>query len=81
VYSEKKSNQSIIAGTAGYAFEPYANYWNKYKSIYEDVCNDNDLVYTDTVIFGSGDEVRHSEHNRGVSGNYRVCISGWLGDD
>ena len=31
-YSEKKSNQSIIAGTAGYAFEPYANYWNKYKS-------------------------------------------------
>ena len=31
-YSEKKSNQSIIAGTAGYAFEPYASYWNKYKS-------------------------------------------------
>tara|TARA_R100000995_G_scaffold58692_1_gene29479 strand:+ start:3520 stop:5610 length:2091 start_codon:yes stop_codon:yes gene_type:complete len=31
-YSEKKSNQSIIAGTAGYAFEPYANYWNKYKT-------------------------------------------------
>ena len=31
-YSERKSNQSIIAGTAGYAFEPYANYWNKYKT-------------------------------------------------
>lgn len=61
-------------------FSPDYN-WNKYKSIYEDVCNDNDLVYTDTVIFGLGDEVRHSEHNRGVSGNYRVCISGWLGDD
>ena len=30
-YSERKTNQSIIAGTAGYAFEPYASYWKKYK--------------------------------------------------
>ena len=31
-YKEKRANQSIIAGTAGYEFEPYAAYWKKYKS-------------------------------------------------
>tara|TARA_R110002051_G_scaffold26358_3_gene63527 strand:- start:6514 stop:8592 length:2079 start_codon:yes stop_codon:yes gene_type:complete len=31
-YKEKRANQSIIAGTAGYEFEPYASYWKKYKS-------------------------------------------------
>ena len=31
-YGDRKGNQSIISGTAGYAFEPYANYWKKYKS-------------------------------------------------
>ena len=60
-------------------FSPDYN-WNKYRSQYEDVCHNNDLVWTDTVIFGLGDEVRHKEFNRGVSGNYRVCISEYLGD-
>ena len=32
VYKEKRANQSIISGTAGYEFEPYASYWKKYKS-------------------------------------------------
>ena len=58
-------------------FSPDYN-WEKFKSAYEDVCHENDLVWTDTVIFGLGDDVRHSEFNRGVSGNYRVCISEWL---
>ena len=31
-YKDRKANQSIIAGTAGYDFEPYAEYWKKYKS-------------------------------------------------
>jgi hypothetical protein len=31
-YRDRRSNQSIIAGTAGYDFEPYADYWKKYKS-------------------------------------------------
>jgi len=31
-YKDRKGNQSIIAGTAGYDFEPYAEYWKKYKS-------------------------------------------------
>jgi hypothetical protein len=39
------------------------------------------LVHTDTVIFGLGDETRHSEFNRGVHGNYRVCVSEWIADD
>ena len=55
--------------------------WEKYRSIYEDVCEQQGLVYTDTVIFGLGDETRHSEFNRGVHGNYRVCVSEWIADD
>ena len=61
------------------AFSPDYN-WQKYKDQYEQVCNDNDLVYTDTVIFGLGDKTRHAEFNRGIPNNYRVCVSGWLND-
>lgn len=61
-------------------FSPDYN-WQKYKSAYEDVCEENNLVYTDTVIFGLGDDIRHAEFNRGVSGNYRVCVSEWLADE
>ena len=43
-----------------------------------DICHEQDLVWTDTVIFGLGDDVRHKDFNRGVNGNYRVCISEWL---
>ena len=52
--------------------------WNTFKTDYMDICHEHDLVWTDTVIFGLGDDVRHKEFNRGVSGNYRVCISEWL---
>lgn len=61
-------------------FNPDYN-WEKFKSAYEDICQEQDLVITDTVIFGLGDDVRHKEFNRGITGNYRVCISEWLGDD
>ena len=54
--------------------------WTKFAEAYGDVCHDEDLVWSDTVIFGLGDDVRHKEFNRGVHGNYRVCISEWLGD-
>ena len=54
--------------------------WNNYKEQYEEICHQNDLVWTDTVIFGLGDDIRHSEFNRGINGNYRVCVSEWLGD-
>ncbi len=60
-------------------FSPDYN-WNKYAEQYGDICEEENLVWTDTVIFGLGDDVRHSEFNRGVHGNYRVCISEWLGD-
>lgn len=60
-------------------FSPDYN-WIKYKEDYERVCHENDLVWTDTVIFGLGDEDRHAEFNRGVPHNYRVCISEFLGD-
>ena len=60
-------------------FSPDYN-WEKYRDLYETVCANEDLVWTDTIIFGLGDDIRHSEYNRGVPGNYRVCISEWLGD-
>jgi hypothetical protein len=31
-YSSRHKNQSVLSGTAGYDFEPYADYWRKYKS-------------------------------------------------
>ena len=52
--------------------------WEKFKNKYEDICFEQDLVFTDTVIFGLGDEVRHAEFNRGINANYRVCVSEWL---
>tara|TARA_B100000212_G_scaffold198363_1_gene149671 strand:- start:2771 stop:3643 length:873 start_codon:yes stop_codon:yes gene_type:complete len=54
--------------------------WEKYTESYQSVCHQHDLVWCDTVIFGLGDDVRHNEFNRGVSGNYRVCVSEWLSD-
>jgi hypothetical protein len=30
-YQQRHKNQSILSGTAGYDFEPYADYWRKYK--------------------------------------------------
>ena len=60
-------------------FSPDYN-WDKYRKPYEKLCRDLDLVYSDSVIFALGDAERHEEFNRGVEGNYRVCISEWLGD-
>ncbi len=58
-------------------FSPDWN-WETYQSRYEEVCNEFGFIYTDTVIFGLGDEARHAQYNRGVPGNYRVCISEYL---
>jgi hypothetical protein len=33
--SQKRGNQLIIGGTPGYDFEPFADYWKRYKSIVE----------------------------------------------
>ena len=54
--------------------------WETYANKYQEVCHNLDLVWTDTIIFGLGDEERHKEFSRGVNGNYRVCISNHLGD-
>lgn len=58
-------------------FSPDWN-WETFGDKYEQVCNEQDLVYTDTVIFGLGDAERHNQYNRGVPGNYRVCLSEYL---
>lgn len=31
-YQSRHQNQSILSGTAGYDFEPFADYWRKYKT-------------------------------------------------
>ena len=61
------------------SFSPDWN-WETFGEQYEKVCEDQDLVYTDTVIFGLGSEDKHKEFNRGNQNNYRVCISEFLGD-
>jgi len=33
VYKERHQNQSILSGTAGYDFEPFADYWKIYKKM------------------------------------------------
>ena len=58
-------------------FTPDYN-WEKFINKYQDICFEQDLVFTDTVIFGLGDDVRHAEFNRGINANYRVCVSEWL---
>lgn len=56
------------------SFSPDYN-WKTYGYEYERICYVNGLVPTDTVIFGLGDGARFPHNNRGVVGNYRVCIS------
>ena len=60
------------------SFSPDWN-WDTYGDRYEQVCNDLDLVYTDTVIFGLGGE-EYNHFNRGILNNNRVCISEYLED-
>lgn len=59
-------------------FSPDWN-WETYRDRYEQVCEEYNLVYTDTVIFGLGGE-EYAHFNRGVPNNNRVCISEYLGD-
>lgn len=54
--------------------------WEKYKTKYNELCMQENLKQTDTVIFGLGDKERHSHFNRGMPDNFRVCISEALGD-
>ena len=51
--------------------------WDRYSQTYYQVCDELELTPTDTVIFALGDR-RHSEYNRGLPGNNRVCISEYL---
>jgi hypothetical protein len=60
-------------------FSPDYN-WEKYGVAYDELCLNENLIYTDTVIFALGDEERHAEFNRGIKHNYRVCISEYLGN-
>lgn len=60
-------------------FSPDWN-WSTFADRYAEECHTQGLEETDTVIFGLGDAKRHSEYNRGIPHNYRVCISEFLGD-
>ena len=53
-YQERRANQSIISGTAGYEFEPYASYWKKYKSTIQ---NRGDFKRVATEMGEDPDEV------------------------
>ena len=49
--------------------------WKELLDQYQDICLQNNLKPTDTLIFALGDQERHREFNRGVVDNFRVCIS------
>jgi hypothetical protein len=52
--------------------------WNQYQTRYFAVCEELNLISTDTIIFALGDQHRHKEFNRGVANKYRVCVSTYL---
>jgi len=77
----KMQNEYSMALGVAYMrhFSPDYN-WEKYGSRYEELCSQLNLVYCDSLIFALGDAERHEEFNRGIEGNYRVCISEYLSD-
>jgi hypothetical protein len=63
VYQERHKNQSILSGTAGYDFEPYAGYWKKYKKMIQASGELQDL---------SHDSSNDSEDNDDPATNSRI---------
>lgn len=55
--------------------------WDTHFKKYNEVCEQEKLKQTDVVIFGLGDQKRHSTFNRGLKNNFRVCISDYLKDN
>jgi hypothetical protein len=49
--------------------------WEELHNQYQDICLQNNLIATDTLIFALGNSVRHSNFSRGIENNFRVCIS------
>lgn len=49
--------------------------WKELLDQYQNICLQHNLTATDTLIFALGDQERHIKFNRGVSDNFRVCIS------
>jgi hypothetical protein len=49
--------------------------WEELSNQYQNICIQNNLTTTDTLIFALGDQERHTDFNRGIVGNFRVCIS------
>jgi len=54
--------------------------WQHHGTLYQEICAEQGLRTTDTVIFGLGDRERHADNYRGIENNYRVCISADLSD-
>lgn len=53
--------------------------YNRFRPAQIAVCDKFGLQASDTVIFGHGG-VEYCDHNRGIAGNNRVCISEFLHD-
>ena len=54
--------------------------WEKFGTKYQKVCADLDLDDTDTIIFATSSNGKYSRFNRGIPGNYRICISEFFED-
>ena len=75
-----QNNYSMSLGVDFMRAFPADWIWSHYYKQYAEVCNELDLHPTNTIIFALGDETRHSEFNRGIPNNYRVCVSDYLQD-
>lgn len=54
--------------------------WQTYSEMYYKICQQLELLYTDTIIFGISKHNKYSYLNRGIPDNHRVCISHLLKD-
>lgn len=54
--------------------------WKNFNGEYQEICNKLELDTTDTIIFATSSNGKYSRFNRGIPGNYRICISEFFKD-
>jgi hypothetical protein len=60
----------------------FSNDWNwmQFGNLYNQVCENYNLSKTDTIIFATSKLDQFKKFERGIVGNYRICISKLLSD-
>ena len=79
VYNSVDMHNRVALGIANQLITNYSvDYnWNTYRNEYSQVCADHNLLETDCIMFGTGEQWK--EMNRGTAIN-RVCVSQLIGE-